>query len=166
MPTRAAASETRDSCPPERLPTRTSEWSTEGDRLDDAVDLGGQARPVDADDLGEVPEVLAHGQVGVDAGVLGDVPEAPPQAGGARGLPEDLDEAARHLLHPDDGAHQGGLAAAARAEQADHLAAGDVEGQAGEHGAPATDDAQTLDTDRRGVTRRVFHHVMKIRGMG
>jgi phosphoribosyl-AMP cyclohydrolase len=43
-----------------------------------------------------------------------------PQLGRARGQPEDGDLAGLHLLHADDGAHQGGLAAAAGAEQAGH----------------------------------------------
>ncbi len=49
------------------------------------------------------------------------------QHGGACGVAEHLDGSARHDLRANDRAHQRGLAAAGGAEQADDLAARDVQ---------------------------------------
>jgi hypothetical protein len=90
---------------------------------------------------GEVAGVLPHGEVLVHARGLGDVADAAAERRRAGRLAEDGDLAGSHHLHADDGAHERGLAAAARAEQAGHLARGDGEGEAAEHLAlPAVDD--------------------------
>ena len=90
----------------------------------------------DAEHPGEEAEVLGDGQVVVDAGRLGDVadPVAQPLVAGRQA--EHLDRAAGDDLHPDDRAHQRGLAAARRAEQPGHLAGPRREARA--RGAPCT----------------------------
>ena len=91
------------------------------------MDHGGRADVVEVDqvavrgDLHLVSlelEVVPHGQVAVDGGGLGDVADAVPKVLGSGGDAEHVDAPSYSRLDPDDRAHQRGLAAAARAEQA------------------------------------------------
>ena len=115
------------------------------DLLDHPLRIAGRR----AEHAREVSEVLEHAEVGVERRRLGRVADAAAQRCAPRGQAEDGDGAAGDLLHPDDGAEQGGLAAAAGAEQPRHGAAGDAHVEVGEHLAPAADHTQVLDRDRR-----------------
>ena len=119
------------------------------DGLDHPVDLG----RVDAEHAGEEPQVLGDGQVVVHAGRLGDVADPVSQRLAPGRLAEDADRAAGDLLDADQAAHQRGLAAAGRAEQAGHPAA-DRDVELLQHRPPAAHDEQAADL------HRVFHHVM------
>ena len=55
-----------------------------------------------------------------------------------------------HLLHPDDGAHQGALAAAAGAQQARHLPRRRREGETVQDHAVAAADDEVGDADGVG----------------
>ena len=84
----------------------------EPDDVEDLIQVAGPA----AGQGGEVAQVLAGRQVGVDGLILGDVAYPAAHCGSAGGMPEDLDLPAV-ALNPDNGAHEGGLAAARGAEQ-------------------------------------------------
>ena len=62
-------------------------------------------------------------------------------------------------LHPDDGPHQGRLAAAAGPEEPDDLAPRHRDVEVGQHLAPAPHDPQVLDDD--GVVIGLIRHVRK-----
>ena len=156
--------------------------SGQPDNVEDLVQVAGPT----AGQGGEVAQVLAGGQVSVDGLVLGDVADPAAHGGGAGGVPEDLDLPAV-ALNPNDGAHEGGLAAARGTEQTGDRAGRQVQVQAVEDLlAPAT-HAQVRRGDGRlrrggrgrdvstGVVRLVagprlpgrvsfiaFHHVMNI----
>ena len=102
-----------------------------GQRAHQLAGRGGEAdvghrrvgrRRADAVEAGEIARVLAHGEIGVDAGRLGHVPHPAAQVARAGRLAEHLDRAGADLLDADDAAHQCGLAASAGAEQGQHLA--------------------------------------------
>jgi hypothetical protein len=93
----------------------------EVDRGERASDL----RARDADHAREVAQVLMDGEVGVHGRRLRHVGDARSQVGRAGGLREHTDAPAGDLLHAHHGAHQRGLAAATRPEQARHRADGE-----------------------------------------
>ena len=125
--------------------TRSSAWSGEVDRVDGPL---GRRRGRPRGRGRSSATLVAHGEVAVDARRLGEVADTVAQGRRPGRLAEDGDGAALDDLDPDDGAHQGGLAATARAEQTDHLALGDPDRQVGEHLAPAANHPQVLDDDR------------------
>ena len=110
----------------------------EVDLLEHPVDVRAR-RPQDG---GEVPQVLDHREVGVDRGSLGDVADPAAQRRAAGRQAEHLAGPGDHRLHPDDGPHQGGLAAAAGAEQPGDDAPADVEVQSVQHLPGAADHPQ------------------------
>jgi hypothetical protein len=116
----------------------------EGDVGEDVSDPAA----VGAEDVGEVVEVGSDGEVAIDGGGLGDVADAPPVLGCARGPAEDVDASSCARLDPDDRSHQRRLAAAARPEQTGHRAGGDGEGEPVQHLAPAARDAEVGALDR------------------
>lgn len=65
----------------------------------------------------------------------------------AGGSAEDVEGAGDLGLSADDRAHQRGLAAARGAEEAGDLAAWQVEGEAAQDGAGASDDGETVGVD-------------------
>jgi hypothetical protein len=77
--------------------------------------------------------VFPNRQVGVDAGVLGDVPDLVPQHRSAGRLAEHRYPAGLDDLNADDGPDQRGLAAAARSEQPGHAAVRDLGAEAVQH---------------------------------
>ena len=110
----------------------------------------------------EVAHVVDDAQVVVDGRILRHVADAPAQGSGAGRLAEDRDAARGEDLGSDDAAHQRGLAAARRAEQAGDGAAGDLDRQVVDRGALAADNPQMVDDDDRLDTpSRVIHHSMK-----
>ena len=157
-PTRAAASETRDSWPPERSWTSWSAYDTRSTSLERAVDGLAQLGAAQADGAAEVGDVVAHAEVGVDARALGDVADLGAQHRRAGRVAEHGDGARLDDLHPDEAAHQRRLARARRPEQAHDLAGGDLEIEPGDDAALAAHDLQAAHGDRRST---VIHHVMK-----
>ena len=154
----------------------------EPDDVENLVQVTGPA----AGQGGEVAQVLAGGQVSVDGLSLGDVADPTAHGGSTGGVPENLDLPAV-ALDADDGAHEGGLAAARGAEQAGDGAGLQVQVQAVEDLLAPTGHAQVRRGDGRllrggggrdvstGVVRLVagprlpgrvsfiaFHHVMNI----
>ena len=82
---------------------------------------------------GDPHEQVGHPHVAVEAALLGHVP---PRACGRSSVAGDLaprDRASVGLQHPEQDAHQGGLAGAVRSEQADHPSGGHLEVDAIEH---------------------------------
>ena len=120
----------------------------QGGEPDDVEDLIQVAGPA-ASQGGEVAQVLAGGQVSIDGLALGDVADPTAHGGSAGSVPEDLDLSAV-ALDADDGAHEGGLAAARGAEQAGDGAGRQVQVQAVEDFFAPTGHAQV----RRGDGRR------------
>ena len=118
----------------------------------DVPEGGAHALVVHPQDRRRVAQVLGDGEVGVHARRLRGVADTAPERRRARRLAEHLDRATRHDLGSDDGAHQRGLAAAARAEQPDDLAGGHREVQPLDDVVPAADDSQPADRDRRDLT--------------
>ena len=86
----------------------------EVDRLDAAIHLGGRH----AEHPREEPQVLLDGEVVVHAGCLGDVADPVAQLAAPAGTAEHASPCRLDDLHADDAAHQAGLAAAGRPEQA------------------------------------------------
>jgi len=109
---------------------------------------------------GEVAEVVAHRQVGIDARRLGDVanPVAQPRRPGR--FPEDGDRPRLDPLDSDDGPHEGGLAAPAGAEEPNDLTGGDDHAEVVQDPARTAHHPQVLDDDR--VALRAFHHLMNL----
>ena len=130
------------------------------------VDVGRALPAGDAEDGGEVVEVLACGEVGVDGRRLGDVADPGAQVAVARRTAEDGEGAGDVRLRADDRPHQGGLAAAAGAEQAGDAAARDGEAEPVEDGAATAYDTQAdgLDGGGRAGSRRFIHHTMNMLG--
>ena len=114
----------------------------EPDNVEDLVQVAGPA----AGQGGEVAQVLAGRQVGVDGLILGDVTNPTAHGAGARCVPEDLDLSAV-ALDADDGAHEGGLAAARGAEQASDGTGLQVQIQAVEDLLAPAVHAQVLRSD-------------------
>jgi hypothetical protein len=103
--------------------------------------------PGDSEDGREVGKVLGDRQVGVDRRRLGDVADAAAQRGGPGGGSQDGDGADHGALHPDERAHQRGLAAAGRAEQPGDLPRDEREAEAVQHLTLAAPDDEALDLD-------------------
>src|SRR5690606_37619714 len=123
---------------------------TEADLVDDAGDIR-LRRPEHA---AEVVEVLLDREVVVDGRGLRHVAELTTQGGVAGGAAEHQGGSGCRALRPDDRAHEGGLAGAARPEQAHHLALGDVRVDAAQDlAAPAPYDEVVHDD--RG---QIIHH--------
>src|SRR5690606_10652630 len=119
---------------------------------DDAIDVA----PGCTEHAPEVVEVLLDGEVVVHGGRLRHVAELPAQCAVPGGMSEDLDGSGCGALRPDDGAHERGLAGAARPEHPDDLTARDAGVDAAQDlAAPAPHD-EARDDDR--VTR--IHHVV------
>ena len=104
-------------------------------------------------------DVLAHAEVLVGRLRLGAVAHPSAQRRAAGVQPEDPDLAAHVALHADDGAHQRGLAATARPDQARDGARRQRARDAVQDLAPAPADAQLV-----GLHGRIsdgIHHVMR-----
>ena len=82
--------------------TTASAWVGQPDLADDPVDVAARR----AEDGGEVAQVLAHREVGVDRRRLGDVADRAAQLRRPGRPAEHLDRAALDDLHADDRAHQ------------------------------------------------------------
>ena len=143
-PSRAQASETRARWPPESRPTMSPRAVLQRDRSECLVAAGCR----DAEHRREVAQVGLHREVGVHGRGLGDVPDAGAQWRCAGRVTEHFDAAAVHALDADDRADQGGLAAAARAEQARDRAARDGEREVVEDRAAAAVYAEVRHVDR------------------
>ena len=121
--------------------------------LDDAGDI----RSRRAEHGAEVGDVLRHREVVVDARGLRHVADPVPERRAAGRLAEHRDGSRLHHLHADDGAHEGGLAAPARPEQADDAATCDGQVEAVQNAGSPSLHTQIPDVDGRG---RAIHHVM------
>ena len=97
-----------------------------------------------------VAHVLAGRQVGVDRRPLGHVAHAVAQRRRTGGKAQHLQRARRDPRDADDAAHQRGLAAAARPEQAGHLPCGHREREAAQD-APSPELDEELAGDDRAV---------------
>ena len=97
---------------------------------------------------GEVAGVLLDREVRIHAGRLGQVAHLVAQRLGAGRVAEHGDGAAHDLLHADDRAHQGGLAAAARPEQAGDAAPRDGAAEVVQHATLAARHHEVFDLDR------------------
>ncbi len=96
----------------------------------------------------ERPEVFPGREQGIEGDLLGNPSPRGPGAVVGGGEPQDRDPAAVRLDAARDGAHQGRLAGAVRAEQAQHLAGPEIEGDAVEGAAVA--EALRDVADREG----------------
>src|SRR4051812_11872855 len=113
----------------------------------DGVDglVGGAA--IHAVQRGKVADVVDDSQVVVDGGVLRHVADPSARGSGPGGMPDPRDRSRRDDLRADDGSHQGGLAAARRAEKAGDRATRDLDRQIVYRGPLAANDPEVVDGD-------------------
>ena len=119
----------------------------------DRVERAAHAGPVVVE-VGEVRNVLLDGQVGVHRRGLRDVADQMSQRRGPGRPVEDRHRAGFDLLGPDDGAHQGGLAAARRTEEPGDGPRGYREVQVMQDRVAASLDRKRLHDDRCGRGHR------------
>ncbi len=98
---------------------------------------------------GEVADVVDDPQVVVDGRVLWHVADPSAQRGRTGRVAQHGDGAGRHDLRADDAAHQRGLAASGRAEQAGDAAPPDLHGEVMQRSSFAAVDPQVVDADGR-----------------
>ena len=141
----------------------------EADRVEQPGDLGvrqrlllGAAAPVQA---AQEPDVVGHGLPRHERRRLGHEPVLLAGAGGVGAAAGHQHGAARRALQAADDAQQGGLAAAARPQQADELAGADVEVHTGQRSdRPAAAGEQLVDVAQRH--QRVDRHERFSEGCG
>ena len=145
----AQARETRPAARPTACPTCLGRAVGQPDVGQRAVGVGA-GRAVEG---GEVAGVVPGREVAVDATAVWVTYPTRRRSGASRPACRAPGPRPGRPLHPDDAAHERGLAAAARPQQAGHLAGRHRERQAGEDGAAAEGDDDVADLDRLGHRR-------------
>jgi hypothetical protein len=136
----------------------------EGDGGEDLVDAEGQVAAADAVDFAEKPEIFAGGEVSVDGEVLGDDADeaAGVAVGRVEGFAEEADAARVGGEESGDDRKERGLAGSVGAEEAEHLAGVDREGDAVEGGRGAVILADVGHLQERSGHTTAFSYGRKI----
>ena len=113
------------------------------------ISIASSTRPTRRPAMRAKAEVLAHAQVGVQRGLLGDVADSPAQLRRAGRQAEHGRGSGLDHLHAHDCAHERGLARAARPQQAGQIHA-DLDRDSRQDGGTAAPHLQVADDDRGG----------------